>query len=461
MIASKKRIEITEGPIFGKMLSFSLPIMFSSVLQTLYSMADNAVVGQFSGDPNALGAVGSTTALYNLLLNLMLGISLGTSVAVSQAYGAKNEKLVSRVSHTALSFSVIAGLFLMAFALVVSRPALLLMGTREILLDGAVLYLRIICLGLPASAIYNVAAGTLRSVGDSKSPLVILAATGLVNVALNFLFVCGFGMTVDGVAIATITSQYLSAIAAVYILWRRRSECYGFSFKKLCIDSEQLKKILMLGIPAALQNAAFSLSNVLLVSGVNTLGDHAVKANTIATQVDAITYIASSSFGTAAMVFTGQNYGAKKYDRIKRVLVCGLIQATIFGFVTGQLFLIFSDQVASLFISATDPNKTEILALTKELVTVILTTYFLCGIMGIVSSVLRGLGYSLSPMITAIACICGIRITWRYLVFPHETFNSLAGLYLSFPISWIIATLCYFAIFIYAWRKIKRTTNSK
>ncbi len=456
MVAPKKKLGITDGPIFGKMLAFSLPVMLTSVLQTLYNMADNAVVGQFSGDPNALGAVGSTTSLTNLVLNLMLGVSLGTSVAVSQAFGAKNERLVSRISHTALSFSVILGVVLMLIALLISKPVLELMGTRTVLLDSAILYFRIICLGIPASSIYNVAAGTLRSVGDSKTPLIILALSGLVNVGLNFLFVCSFGMTVDGVAIATITSQYLSAVAAVYILWRKRSECYGFSFKKLCIDKGQLKRILLLGIPAALQNAAFSLSNVLLVSGVNTLGDHAIKANTIATQVDSITYIASTSFGTAAMVFTGQNYGAKKYDRIKRVLVCGLIQAAVFGVLVGQLFLIFSDQVASLFISATDPNKTEILALTKELVTVILTTYFLCGIMGIVSSVLRGLGYSLSPMITAIVCICGIRITWRYLVFPHEAFNSLAGLYTSFPISWIIATICYLAIFIYAWRKIKR-----
>lgn len=456
MTSTKKPLAITEGPIFIKMLRYSIPVMLTSVLQTLYNMADNAVVGQFSGDPNALGSVGSTTSLNNLILNLMLGVSIGTSVAVAQAYGAKDEKLVSKVAHTALSFAAIVGIILMLASIAISRPVLMLMGTQVSLLEGAVLYLRIIALGLPASAVYNVAAGTLRSVGDSRTPLTILMCTGLVNVALNFLFVCAFGMTVDGVAIATITSQYLSAIAAIYVLWKRRSECYGFSFKKLCIDSGQLKRILLLGVPAALQNAAFSLSNVLLVSGVNTLGEHAVKANTIATQVDAITYIAATSFGTAAMVFAGQNYGAKKYDRIKRVLVCGLIQATIFGVITGQLFLIFSDQVGSLFISATDPNKEVILGLTKQLVTVILTTYFLCGIMGIVSSVLRGLGYSLAPMIIAIVTICGIRITWRYLVFPTEMFNSLGGLYTCFPVSWIIATLCYLVLFVYAWRKIKK-----
>ena len=459
MASSKKQISVTEGPIFRKMLAFSLPVMLTSLLQTLYSMADNAVVGQFSADPNALGAVGSTTSLSNLILNLMIGISLGTSVAVSQAYGARNEGVVSRTVHTSLAISLICGAVLMIGSLLLSKALLVLIGTREILLNGAILYFRIICLGVPATAVYNVASGVLRSVGDSKTPLIILAATGLINVGLNFFFVCACHMTVDGVATATIISQYLSAIAAVYVLWRRRSECFGFSFKKLCIDRSQLGRVLHLGIPAALQNAAFSLSNVLLVSGVNSLGDHAIKAYTVASQVDSITYIASTSFGTAAMVFTGQNYGAKKYDRIKRVLGCGIIKSAIFGILAGVLFLTFSDQVASLFVSATDPNREEILALTKELVTIIQSCYFLCGIMGIISSVLRGLGYSLSPMITAIACICGTRIAWVYLVFPTPTFNSLGGLYVCFPVSWILATACYLVIYTYAWRKIKRTAH--
>lgn len=304
MISSRKNLAITEGPIFGKMIRFALPIMLSGMLQTLYSMADNVVVGKFSGDPNALGAVGSTSSLNTLVLNFLIGVSLGASIAVSQAYGAKNERLVERTVHTALSFSLIGGIAFMAIGLALSRPALVLMGTRPILLDGAILYYRIICLGIPGVSVYNFAADILRSVGDSKTPLIILTTTGVANVGMNFLFVCGFGMTVDGVAIATIISQYMSAVAAVYILWRRRGECYGFNPRKLCVDRYQLGRMLRLGIPAGLQSSAFSLSNVLLVSGVNTLGDHAIKANTIAGQVDAITYVASTSFGQAAMVFT-------------------------------------------------------------------------------------------------------------------------------------------------------------
>lgn len=456
MIASKRQLAITEGPIFGKMISFAMPVMLSGILQTLYSMADNVVVGKFSGDPNALGAVGSTGSLSTMLLNLIIGISLGASVATSQAYGAKNEGLVSRTVHTAITFALIGGIAVMAIGLLISKPVLVLMGTRPALLKGAVLYFRIICLGIPATSLYNFAADILRSVGNSRTPLIILTCTGIANVALNFLFVCGLGMSVEGVAIATITSQYLSAACALLVLWRNRDKCYGFTPKKMCLDVAPIKRMLRLGIPAALQNMAFSLSNIMLISGVNSLGDHAIKANTIAGQVDAITYTASTSFGSAAMVFTGQNYGAKKYSRIKRVLIYGLVQATVFGVLTGQLFLIFSEPIANMFISSTDPNRAEILALTKELVNILLNIYFVCGVMGIVSSVLKGLGYSISPMITALVCICGTRITWRYFVFPHERFNSLGGLYLSFPISWIIATVCYLIIFFVAWRKIKR-----
>lgn len=424
-------------------------------------MADNIVVGQFSGDVNALGSVGSTGTLTNLILNLLIGISIGTSVVVSQAYGAKQEQVVSRTVHTALTFSAIGGVIFMAIGLAVSRPALELMGTRPVLLEGAILYFRIICLGIPASSIYNFAAGILRSVGDSKTPLITLSLSGLVNVGLNFFFVCACDMSVEGVAIATIVSQYLSAIAAVYILWRRRSECYGFSFKRMCLDPHQLKRILRLGIPSGLQSAMFSISNILIVSGVNTLGDHAIKANTIAGNIDAITYIACNAFSSATMTFTGQNFGAGKYDRVKKTIIFGLIQAAIFGIAVGQIELIFSDPLANLYISSDDPYKAEILSLTKEILNLLLNIYFLCGLMDVVAGALKGLGYSLSPMITSLACICGVRIAWRYIVFPHESFNSLGGLYLSYPISWSIALLCYLVLYIIAWARLKRRSKAK
>lgn len=461
MTATKKKLSLTEGPIFVRMITFALPIMLTGILQILYSMADNIVVGQFSGDVNALGAVGSTGTLTNLILNLLIGISIGTSVVVSQAYGAKQEQVVSRTVHTALTFSAIGGILFMAIGLAISRPALMLMGTRPVLLEGAILYFRIICLGIPASSICNFAAGILRSVGDSKTPLIILSLSGLINVGLNFFFVCACDMSVEGVAIATIVSQYLSAIASVYILWRRRSECYGFSFKKLCMDVGQLKRILRLGIPSGLQSAMFSISNILLVSGINTLGDHAIKANTIAGNIDAITYIACNAFSAAAMTFTGQNYGAGKFDRVKKTVIFGLVQVTVFGIAFGQLLLLFANQLSNLYIAADDPNKAEILALTEGVLFLLLNVYFICGLMDVMAGVLKGLGYSLAPMIISVVCICGIRITWRYAAFPLDAFNTIEGIYLSYPISWSVAFICYLILYIIARRKVKRITTVK
>ena len=454
-MTAKKKLSLTEGPIFSRMIFFALPIMLTGILQILYSMADNIVVGQFSGDVNALGAVGSTGTLHNLILNLLIGISVGTSVVVSQAYGAKQERVVSRAVHTALAFSLIGGIVFMIIGLIISRPALVLMGTRPVLLEGAILYFRIICIGIPASAVYNFAAGILRSVGDSKTPLIILASTGLVNVGLNFFFVCACDMSVEGVAIATISSQYLSAIVSVYTLWRKRDECYGFSFKRICIDPNQLKRILRLGIPSGLQSAMFSISNVLLVSGINTLGDNAIKANTIAANIDSITYLTCNAFSAATMTFTGQNYGAGRLDRVKRTLIFGLIQVVIFGIAIGQIELLFGENLASLYIAADDPNKAEILTLTKEILVLILNVYFVCGLMDVMAGALKGLGYSLSPMIISVVCICGIRIVWRYAAFPIEALNNLTGLYLSYPISWTIAFICYTVLYIIARQKMK------
>ncbi len=459
-VTDTKKLSITEGPIFVKMIRFALPIMLTGILQTLYSMADNIVVGQFSGDVNALGAVGSTSTLNSLILTLLLGISVGTSVVVAQAYGAKNEKVVSRAVHTALTFSLIGGTVFMIAGLLASRPALVLMGTRPILLEGAVLYFRIICLGIPATAVYNFAAGILRSVGDSKTPLIVLASTGLVNVGLNFFFVCACGMSVEGVAIATISSQYLSAIVSVYVLWKRRSECYGFSFKKLCIDRFLLKRVLRLGIPSGLQSAMFSISNILLVSGINTLGDHAIKANTIAGNMDSITFIACNAFSAAAMTFTGQNYGAGKFDRVKRTVIYGLVQVAIFGIAFGQLLLLFADPISSLYIAGDDPYRAEILAITEGALTLLLNVYFICGLMDVMAGVLKGLGYSLAPMVISVICICGIRIVWRYAAFPLEAFNTLEGIYLSYPISWSVAFICYLTLYIIARSKIKKRLNA-
>lgn len=456
-----KKLSFTEGPIFWRIVLFALPIMATGVLQILYNMADNIVVGQFSGDPTALGAVGSTSSLTNLTVNLLIGISVGTSVVVAQAFGAKNENMVSRAVHTALIFALFGGLAFMGIGFAISRPALELMGTRPELLEGAVLYFRIICIGIPATAVYNFGAAVLRSVGDSKTPLIILATTGLVNVCLNFFFVIGCGMKVEGVGYATIIAQYLSAVAVVLVLMLRNKECYGFSLKKMVFDVTLLARILRFGIPSGLQSSIFSISNILLTSGINTLGTSAITAFTISNNIDSLTFTACNSFHQAALTFTGQNYGAGKPDRIKKILIYSLIQVTVAGILVGQTVLFFGEPIANLYVNAQDVNRAEIMKYTLDIMTLLLNTYFICGIMDVLSGVLKGLGYSIIPMIVSLVCICGFRIIWRFAVFPLEQFNTPDGLMFCYVISWSLAAITFAILVIRALLKLKNHFGQK
>lgn len=462
MTAAKKKLSLTEGPLFFRIILFALPIMATGILQILYNMADNIVVGRFSGDEFALGAVGSTSSLTNLTVNLLFGIAAGTSVVIAHAFGARQEKVVSRTVHTALAFSLIGGVAFGLIGLIISRPALALMGTADVFMDGAVLYFRIICIGIPASSVYNFGAAILRSIGDSKTPLIILASTGLINVGLNFLFVLCFDMTVDGVAVATVASQYLSAIAVVAVLWRRRSECYGFSPSKMCFDLALLKKILRYGIPSGVQGSLFSISNILLTSSINTLsglpayGEHIVTAYTVSGNIDAITFTACNAFHHAAMTFTGQNFGAGKHDRVKRVIAFVLIQVAVIGVAMGQLELLFGRELAALYIDPTLPEETKLIITDEamEIMTLLLNTYFLCGIMDVLSGILKGLGYALIPMTMSLIGICGMRVVWVFAIFP--SLMTPTGLMMSYPISWSLTALALATVLVIALIRLKK-----
>ena len=457
---NKKKYSLTEGPMFFRITAFALPIMLTGILQILYGMADNIVVGQFSGDLDALGAVGSTSSLNNLTLHMLLGLSAGSAVVVAQSFGAKQDRVVSRAVHTAMILSVIGGLLFMGIGLTISRPVLTLMGTKPELFDKAVLYYRIICIGLPASSVYNFGGAILRSIGDSKTPLVILSSSGIVNVALNLVFVIGCGMAVEGVGIATIISQYISAVWVVAVLFKRKAQSYALSLKKFCFDLALFKRILRFGVPAGLQSSMFGISNVLLTSAINTFPSAAVKANTIGINIDALTYTVCNAFSTTAMTFSGQNFGAKKFDRVKRVFIYTILQATIFGISVGLIELAFLEPFSSMYIDSTDPMKAEIIAHVKEMSGLLLCTYFLCGIMEALSSSLKGLGYSLAPMLISVFCICGVRIFWVFVIFPLPAFNTLRGLYLSYPISWSMTILMLSVLTIFARKKMKKIENS-
>lgn len=461
-MSTKQKKNFTEGPLFFRITLFALPILLTGILQVCYGMADNIIVGRFSNDTGALAAVGSTGTLTSLILNLIFGCAGGTSVVVAQLYGAGHRERVERTVHTSMVFSVFAGVAMSAVGLLISRPMLALMGTKSEILDSAVLYFRIICLGIPASSVYNFGAAVLRSVGDSKRPLIILSSTGIINVVLNVFFVVVCNMTVEGVALATIISQYASAVWVVIALMRynTRGECFGFSFGKLCFDTALIKRILRYGIPSGLQSAMFSISNMLLQSAVNTFPTTTVSAYTIASNIDALTYTAINSFSQAAMTFTGQNYGAGKADRIKKVLIYSVIQTVLVGILVGQTELLFGRQLAGLYVSPDDPNALVVVDTAMEVITLLLTTYFIAGIMDCMSGALRGMGYSVIPMLVSLSSICGVRTIWVFFIFPIEKMHTIRGLLLSYPVTWSLASVIFISLAIYAYRKIKKTLSS-
>ena len=452
---TKAHRDLTSGPLFVPMIKFVIPIMLTGILQICYNMADNIVVGRFSGDSLALAAVGSTSALANLIINLLMGIAGGAGVLIAQCYGAKEYDKLSRAVHTSMLFALIGGIFFCIFGLSIAKPALVLMGTKSELMSRAYLYLRIICLGIPASAVYNFGAAILRSVGDSKTPLFILSSTGIVNVIFNLIFVTVFGMAIDGVALATIIAQYISAITVVIILFKRKSSVYRLSFDKMAIDKALLGRILKLGLPAGFQGSLFSISNIIITSGMNTLPTEAISGKTIAINIEGLVYTAMNSYLHASMTFTGQNYGAKNAQRIKKSIFYALIQVTTIGILGGQLINLFGRPIANLYIDPSTQNSELVMEYTLELMSFMLSVYFLCGIMDTLSGSLRGLGYSIFPMVISIFAICVLRTLWVSFVFPTEKFHSLIGIYTIYPISWLVGAILLTITLLAVYKKLK------
>lgn len=452
----KTKTNITEGPLFFPMLLFALPIILTGILQILYNMADNIVVGQFSGNPTALAAVGSTTSITNLVLNFLMGIASGAGIVVAQSFGAKDDRTLSRAVHTAMAFSLIGGVIFSVIGISISAPALIAMGTKEEIQKDAILYMRIICSGIPASAVYNFGATILRSVGDSKTPLIILSCSGMVNVILNLFFVIVLHMSVDGVATATIISQLISAIAIVVVLAKRKGKNYGLSFSKLKVEKAMLLRILRFGVPAGIQSSLFGISNVIITSAANSFTTAVVSAKTISGNIDGLLYTALNSFMHATMTFTGQNYGARRLDRIKKSTLYGFIQVFSIGVLLSSLMLIFGEQLSMMYIDKNDPFKDEVLRVTLQILSLMLPTYVLCGVMETFAGALRGLGYSLTPMIVNLLGSCGSRIIWVAFFFPLDAFHSITGLFLIYPISWILTSLAHLTVLVMAFIKIKK-----
>ena len=436
-------IDMTNGPLLGKIVRFAIPLALSGILQLLFNAADIVVVGQFVG-PTALAAVGSTSAVINLIVNLFMGFSVGANVLAAQYYGAGKNKDLSETVHTAVLSSLAFGVALIFAGVALSRPMLELMGTPADVLDQAVLYMRIYFVGMPVMMLYNFGAAILRAVGDTQRPLYFLLLAGVINVILNLVFVIVFHMGVEGVAIPTVISQCVSAGLVFWCLTKVEGP-YRLYPKHLTIKNDKLLGMVKIGLPAGIQGCSFSISNVLIQSSINSFGSIAMAGNTAGSNIEGFISTAQDAFTQAAISFTGQNLGAGKLKRVDRVLLLCMLLAPGVGLVLSILAVLCGGPLLGIYSS--DP---EVIQYGMLRLTTVSLLQPLGALMGVTASVLRGMGYSTIPMIVTMSSVCGFRVIWIFTVF--QAFPTLQVLYLSYPITWGLAALFNF-IFYFVVRK--------
>lgn len=441
-------MDMCHGPLLRKLLVFSLPVMLSGVLQLLFNAADIIVVGQYVGS-TALAAVGSTGSLINLLINLLIGLSVGANVMVARYYGAHEEKLVSQTVHTAILLSLVSGIVMIFIGIALAEPLLRLMGTPDNVLDQAALYVRIYFAGMPVIMLYNFGSAILRAVGDTKRPMYFLLIAGILNVFMNLFFVIVFHMGVAGVALATVLSQCVSA-GLVLLCLIRSNGSIKLHLKEMKIHKEPLLKMIRVGLPAGIQGSIFSISNVLIQSSVNSFGDIAMAGNAAASNIEGFIYTCMNAIYQAAISFTSQNYGAVQYRRIRKIMRSGVLIVSCVGFLLGGIAFLCAPILLSIY--NTDPQVIQYGMLRME---IICLTYFTCGIMDVMVGCLRGLGYSIMPMIVSLAGACGIRVLWIFTVFQWD--RTLTMLYISYPVSWIITAAVHIICFLVIIRKVPNT----
>ena len=446
----KKKIDMLSGPLAWPLITYAVPIMLTSVLQLLFNAADLVVVGAYCGS-FSVAAVGATGAITNLIVNLFIGLSVGTGVAVAHGIGSREWDQVRNTVHTAVPMALVSGLFLTVLGVGLSRRILRAMGTPEEVLGLAATYMEIYFLGITAHMLYNFCASMVRAAGDTKSPLVILTAAGVLNVGLNILFVRYLGRNVDGVALATVLSETGAAIAIVILMVRRTDGC-RLDLRKLRFHKEPLKKMLRIGIPAGIQSCMFSLSNVLLQSAVNGFGAVAVSGNAAVANLEGFMYVIENSFHQTAVNFVGQNCGALQFRRVKKVTGLCMVYAAVAGILFGGLMCLFGPQLLSLYI--TDSPEAIAIGISRMFVDV--APYFLFGLQDVVTGALRGIGASFVSMILTVLGICGIRVLWIYTVFQIPRFHSQTMLYISYPLSWIVTLVIQLTAFAVIFRRMQR-----
>ena len=446
-----KNQSMLQGPLLGSIISYTVPIILTSILQLLFNAADLVVVGRFCGSISvaAVGATGSITAL---IVNLFIGLSVGAGVTVAHGVGSREDEVVHRTVHTAIPMALVSGAVLTVLGILLSEKLLTMMGTPENVLKLSTVYMQIYFAGITFTMIYNFAASILRAVGDTRSPLVFLTIAGVINVLLNLIFVTVLHMNVAGVALATAISQAFSAIAMVIVLMKR-TDAAKLNLRKLRFYGEQMKKMIRIGLPAGIQSSLFSISNVMIQSSVNSFGDILMSGNAASQNIEGFLYVTMNSFHQTAVNFIGQNVGAKQYGRVKKIVWICLGCVLVTGFAMGTLICGFGEQLLSIYIT----DSAEAVAWGLVRMGIIARFYFLCGVMDVSTGALRGLGASVSPMVISVLGVCGIRIGWIATIFQIPRFHTPQCLYSSYIFSWTLT----FLIQMYAFMKIykKQTRN--
>lgn len=443
---------ITEGSIFGQLLLFFFPILFGTFFQQLYNTADAVVVGRFVGK-QALAAVGGTTStLINLMVGFFVGLSSGATVVISQYYGAKKADKVHWAVHTSVAFSVIGGVLFMAVGLVGARWALTAMHTPEDVMDHAVTYIRIYFLGMVPNLLYNMGAGILRAVGDSRRPLYFLIGSCFVNIILDVVLVAVLRMGVAGAALATISSQLFSAILVILCLTRTQ-DMYKVEWRKICIDSRMLQRIIRIGIPAGMQSVMYNISNIIIQAGVNNLGTDNVTAWATYGKVDGLYWMMINALGISVTTFVGQNYGARRMDRVRKgagaCMVIGVVLTAIVStalYFWGYLFI-------ELFTS--DP---QVQLISQSLIRFMVPTFITYITIEILSGTLRGVGDAWMPLIITGVGVCLVRVIWIIFALPH--FNTILAAAFCYPMTWAL-TSAAFAVYYYFFSSLKRVNLKK
>ena len=442
---NKFEIDMCNGSIMDKLISFSLPLMVSGILQLAFNAVDIIVVGRFSGS-QALAAVGSTTALINVFANLFIGISLGANVLAARFYAAGKDREMSETVHTSITLALISGIMMAVIGVLLAKWALEIMGTPDDVIGQSALYMRIYFMGMPFFMLYNYGAAILRAIGDTKRPLIFLIISGIANAALNMTLVILFHMGVAGVAIGTIISQLISCVLVLTCLYRSEGS-YQLRFSKLKINGAYMEQIFQVGVPAGIQSTVINLSNALLQSSVNSFGSIAMAGYTAANNMLGFLYMSVNSITQACMSFTSQNYGVGKLKRMDKVLRDCVILSISIAAVLGGLAYCFGPQILTIYTS--DPKVIncgmEILAYTS-------ITYFLCGIMDLFPGALRGMGYSAVPMVLSVIGTVGTRIVWVFGIFPNH--RSLSVLFVSYPVSWIITIVLQVVCFYFVRKRV-------